>query len=83
MKRLVKTMVFATILAVAAIVNSCEMEEFSEKNAKNASNETCDCLKKHSLKYCEDELNKKYFVDEAFIKAFNKANDCGVTLTKK
>ena len=82
MKRLVKTMAFATIFAVAATTCSCEMES-TAKNAQAASKETCDCLKQHSTKYCEDELNKKYFIDEAFITAFNKANECGVTLTKK
>jgi len=75
-------MVCVSVVAVAAISYSCEMEN-TVKRAEEASKGTCDCIKKHSIKYCEDDLNKNYFVDEAFIKAFNKANDCGIKLTKK
>ena len=76
-------MVSATMIVVVAMSSySCEMENTAQR-AQNASAETCDCLKKNTRKYCEDQLNKNYVIDEAFIKAFNKANDCGVTLTKK
>jgi hypothetical protein len=72
-------------LAAAGIVgfSACDDILTDEERGEKASAEFCDCLKKNSLSDCEDELNRNYTISTEFIEAFNKANDCDVTISKK
>jgi hypothetical protein len=57
-----------------------------EEKAQKASAEFCECMKKNTLSKCEDELNSSYSYysnNNDFIKAFNNANKCGATISKK
>lgn len=67
-------------------MSSCEDVLSTEERAEKAAAETCECLKEKSRSKCEDELNSgyQYYVnDDEFIKAFNKAQTCGITIYKK
>jgi len=80
MKKNFKTILLIGAIVVAIVV-SCDKD--TESRAKKASKEACECMKKNTQKYCEDELNKKYFITQTFIDEFNKVNDCGIKLYKK
>lgn len=90
--RLLKTSMKKSVLPVIALLSgiiyvySCEDLLSTEERAEKAAAETCDCLREKSRSKCEDELNAnyKYYVDDDdFIKAFNKAQTCGITISKK
>ncbi len=76
-----------TILtSFVCFMSSCEDLLSTEERAEKAAAETCECLKEKSRSKCEDELNSgyQYYVNEDdFIKAFNKAQTCGITIYKK
>ena len=84
-----------TALFLLLIPFACKEEEDNNIKdvAKKASKEFCDCYEKNNsldddekLKYCEEQLNSNYssYVNnDAFYSAFNNANECGITITKK
>ena len=79
-KKILTLLVFAALIALPAC------EETTKDAAQKASKEMCDCIKDHSLSYCEDRINSNYSsytgYDE-FYTEFNKVNDCGITISKK
>jgi hypothetical protein len=80
--------VFSSIILLSGIlfVSSCEDLLSTEERAEKAAAETCECLREKSRSKCEDELNAnyRYYVDDDdFIKVFNKAQTCGITISKK
>lgn len=81
MKRL-----FILILLGGLICTSCDDLLSTEEDAEKAADEMCDCITKKSLSKCKEQLNEKYghyANDNDFINAFNKAQDCGVTIFKE
>ena len=78
-----KILVTITVVLCMTLL-ACDDEMLSVKEkAENASAEVCECMKKNSLSYCKDELNKKYGSyanNNDFIKAFNNVNNCGATI---
>ncbi|MDR2913374.1 MAG: hypothetical protein LBV74_00825 [Tannerella sp.] len=84
-----KKTVFLNLIILTLCVysmSSCDDILSTEERAEKAAAETCECLKKKSRSKCEDELNSgyKYYVnDDDFIKAFNNAQTCGITIYKK
>ena len=82
-----KFLVTITIV-LCATFPACDDEIFSSATdkAETAAAEFCECMKKNSLSHCEDKLNTKYGYysdNKDFINAFNKANTCGATISKK
>ena len=82
----VKLLVIAILLIMP--MACCEEEDVLsvEDRAKQASAEFCECMKENSLSKCEDKLNTNYgfYADDTdFIKAFNSANKCNITISKK
>jgi len=80
-----KFLMVASLAALIALL-ACEEILTTEEAASKASKEMCDCIKNKSRSDCEKELNsnyKTYVNNDDFYKAFNKVNDCGVTIYKK
>jgi hypothetical protein len=75
------------MFACIALFACCDEDWLtSEDKGEKASAEFCECMKKNTLSECENELNTKYGYysnDDDFIKAFNNANDCDITISKK
>jgi delta-aminolevulinic acid dehydratase/porphobilinogen synthase len=80
--KITKLLVNTALILVAVISYSCG-DDLRESKAQKASKEACECLKGHSMQYCEDELNKKYVITDSFIEEFNKENKCGIVLYRK
>jgi hypothetical protein len=83
----IKRKVLLPALATALIaLSACEDILSTKEEGEKASAEFCECMKENSLGMCENELNAKYSYytdDNEFIKAFNDANDCNITISKK
>jgi len=76
---------FVFILLSGLFISSCDDLLSTEEQAEKASVEMCECIKDNSLNTCKDKLNDKYghyANDDDFIKAFNNAQDCGITIYK-
>ncbi|MDR2057137.1 MAG: hypothetical protein LBP83_02440 [Dysgonamonadaceae bacterium] len=86
MKRKILAMVIVILIMTPLLGCEDRIETSKEKGVK-ASEEFCECLNnKNSLTHCEDKLNESYGYysnNDDFIKAFNDANDCDVTISKK
>ena len=81
-----KNSLFALVLAGFFTSSSCEPLINEEDQAEKAAAEMCECIKKKSLSDCKDKLNKDYghyANNDDFIKTFNNAQECGVTIFKE
>ena len=79
-----KILLLSAVVALMAMLPACE--ETAKDAAQKASKEMCDCLKDHSLSYCEDKINSNYSAytgNDEFYTEFNKVNDCGVKISKQ
>ena len=65
--------------------STCDVPSVEDK-AETAAAEMCECYKTKSLNTCKEQLDKKYGQyanNDTFIKAFNNAQDCGITVSKQ
>lgn len=73
------------ILLSGLFISSCDDLLSTEEQAEKAAAEICECIKNNSLSTCKDKLNDEYghyANDDDFIKAFNNAQGCGITIYK-
>lgn len=76
---------FVIILLSGSFFSSCDDLLSAEEQAEKAAAETCECLKEKSQNACKEKLNDKYghyANNDKFIKAFNNAQNCGITIYK-
>ena len=81
-----KRSLFALIFAGFLICSSCEDIASVEEQAEKAAAEACECIKNKSVSTCKDQLNDDYghyANNEDFIRAFNSAQKCGITIYKE
>jgi len=81
MNNIFKQFFFIATFAISVLFISCD--SMKESKGQKASKEACECIKKKTLKECEDEMNSKYVITSKFIDDFNKENSCGIKLEKK
>lgn len=77
---------FVIILFSGLFISSCDDLLSTEEQAEKAAVEMCECIKENSLNTCKEKLNDKYghhANDNDFIKTFNNAQDCGITIYKE
>ncbi len=80
MKKILLPAAIALIAMMMTVPTACSDKE---DVAKEAAEEACDCLRGgKTLDDCIAKINAdyKYSIDDAFIKAFNKAQDCDIEI---
>ena len=92
-----KTFYFSALLFAALAFTGCsgdkdkdepKSEPFSDK-VEQAAKDVCECVKTHTLQYCEDDFNKEYsaylYFSSDFIDAVSEktTRNCDITITPK
>ena len=81
-----KILILAVVSAGLFICSSCDDLLSVEDKAEKAAAEMCECIKTKSVDTCKKNLDDDYghyANNDKFIKAFNNAQNCGVTVYKE
>jgi hypothetical protein len=83
--RFLRPAMFILFAAGITVFDGCDVKT-NEEEGKEAAAAFCNCAKSKSESKCLDELKSNYsestYMSDAFIKAFNDAETCGVTLER-
>jgi hypothetical protein len=83
--RFLRPAMFILLAAGITVFDGCDVKT-NEEEGKEAAAAFCNCANSKSESKCLDELKSNYsestYMSDAFIKAFNNAETCGVTLER-